>query len=86
MYSICKLLSLSLFTCLAHSKEVHLGDNCIQIFHLGRYIVGYTVGTFWHWEYNRITAKKDYCRRLIISSDIRSVFSFTATRKRSRKT
>ena len=22
----------------------HLGDNCIQIFHLGRYIVGYTVG------------------------------------------
>ena len=24
----------------------HLGDNCIQIFHLGRYIVGYTVGNF----------------------------------------
>ena len=23
-----------------------LGDNCIQIFHLGRYIVGYTVGNF----------------------------------------
>ena len=22
----------------------HLGDNCIQTFHLGRYIVGYTVG------------------------------------------
>ena len=22
----------------------HLGDNCIQNFHLGRYIVGYTVG------------------------------------------
>ena len=22
----------------------YLGDNCIQIFHLGRYIVGYTVG------------------------------------------
>ena len=22
----------------------HVGDNCIQIFHLGRYIVGYTVG------------------------------------------
>ena len=21
-----------------------LGDNCIQVFHLGRYIVGYTVG------------------------------------------
>ena len=24
----------------------HLGDNCIQIFHLGRYMVGYTVGNF----------------------------------------
>ena len=24
----------------------HLGDNCIQIFHLGRYIVGYTIGNF----------------------------------------
>ena len=23
---------------------VHLGDNCIQTFHLGRYFVGYTVG------------------------------------------
>ena len=22
----------------------HLGDNCIQNFHLGRYIVGFTVG------------------------------------------
>ena len=25
---------------------VYLGDNCIQNFHLGRYIVGYTVGNF----------------------------------------
>ena len=24
--------------------SIHLGDNCIQNFHLGRYIVGYTVG------------------------------------------
>ena len=24
--------------------DVCLGDNCIQNFHLGRYIVGYTVG------------------------------------------
>ena len=24
----------------------HLGDNCIQNFHLGRYIVRYTVGNF----------------------------------------
>ena len=26
------------------SKFLHLGDNCIQNFHLGWYIVGYTVG------------------------------------------
>ena len=25
-------------------SEIYLGDNCIQMFHLGRYIVGYTVG------------------------------------------
>ena len=25
-------------------RHCHLGDNCIQNFHLGRYIVGYTVG------------------------------------------
>ena len=25
-------------------EDNHLGDNCIQNFHLGRYIVGYTVG------------------------------------------
>ena len=24
--------------------KLYLGDNCIQNFHLGRYIVGYTVG------------------------------------------
>ena len=28
------------------TRIVELGDNCIQIFHLGRYIVGYTVGNF----------------------------------------
>ena len=27
-----------------NSKTLELGDNCIQNFHLGRYIVGYTVG------------------------------------------
>ena len=27
-------------------SSVYLGDNCIQNFHLGRYIVGYTVGNF----------------------------------------
>ena len=25
-------------------KRIYLGDNCIQNFHFGRYIVGYTVG------------------------------------------
>ena len=28
----------------SRTSHYHLGDNCIQIFHLGRYIVGYTVG------------------------------------------
>ena len=39
-------------SCLAHNLKYitkiqlqhHLGDNCIQKFHFGRYIVGYTVG------------------------------------------
>ena len=30
----------------SHRILGHLGDNCIQICHLGRYIVGYTVGKF----------------------------------------
>ena len=28
------------------AKILYLGDNCIQIFHLGSYIVGYGVGNF----------------------------------------
>ena len=31
------------FMYILHSS-LKLGDNCIQNFHLGRYIVGYTVG------------------------------------------
>ena len=34
------------FTGAINKIAVFLGDNCIQIFHLGRYIVGYTVGNF----------------------------------------
>ena len=26
------------------NNRIQLGDNCIQNFHLGRYIAGYTVG------------------------------------------
>ena len=33
-------------THLLTERNIHLGDNCIQILHLGRYIVGYTVGNF----------------------------------------
>ena len=29
----------------AASQQIYLGDNCIQNFHLGRYIVRYTVGS-----------------------------------------
>ena len=32
--------------CLEIITCVHLGDNCIQNFHLRRYIVGYTVRNF----------------------------------------
>ena len=35
----------SILTAFPHFDQAyHLGDNCIQNFHLGRYIVGYTVG------------------------------------------
>ena len=30
---------------LYYDEDAHLGDSCIQNFHLGRYIVGYMVGT-----------------------------------------
>ena len=30
----------------AEKNAIYLGDNCIPICHLGRYIVGYTVGNF----------------------------------------
>ena len=33
----------------SYDKMVYLGDNCIQNFHLGRYIVGYTVGNLVLW-------------------------------------
>ena len=40
--------STAIFTCKIHVENLkcvqQLGDNCIQNFHLGRYIVGYTVG------------------------------------------
>ena len=44
---MCLLLSIH-FVCTYHLKScpdeyIYLGDNCIQNFHLGRYIVGYTV-------------------------------------------
>ena len=40
------LLSSPLCACACSFAINQLGDNCIQIFHLGRYIVGYTVGNF----------------------------------------
>ena len=43
------ILALSTQRCYGRSNVsrksvMHLGDNCIPMFHLGRYIVGYTVG------------------------------------------
>ena len=42
-----------------HLKSInHLKDNCIQIVHLGRYIVGYTVGN--HVYRLRVAVKRDF--------------------------
>ena len=38
----------------------HLGDNCIQNFHLGRYIVGYTVGNLVLRRRARGAVKRDF--------------------------
>ena len=38
----------------------HLGDNCIQKFHLGRYIVGYTVGNLVLQRRARGAVKRDF--------------------------
>ena len=45
----------------------HLGDNCIQIFHLGRYIVGYTVGNLVLRRHASRAIKRDF---RTISEDI----------------
>ena len=37
-----------------------LGDNCIQNFHLGRYIVGYTVGNLVLWRRVSGAVKRDF--------------------------
>ena len=37
-----------------------LGDNCIQNFHLGRYIVGYTVGNLVLRQHVRGAVKRDF--------------------------
>ena len=39
---------------------VHLGDNCIQNFHLGRYIIGYTVGNLVLWRRVSEAIKRDF--------------------------
>ena len=38
----------------------YLGDNCIQNFHLGRYIVGYTVGNLVLWRRASGAVKRDF--------------------------
>ena len=40
--------------------KIHLGDNCIQNFHLGRYIVGYTVGNLVLRRCASETVKRDF--------------------------
>ena len=46
-----RLLNVGLFLAeLSYYAILDLGDNCIQNFHLGRYIVGYTVGNLVLWR------------------------------------
>ena len=40
--------------------EVYLGDNCIQNFHLGKYILGYTVGNLVLQGHAREAVKHDF--------------------------
>ena len=44
----------------ATKYQGHLGDNCIQNFYLGRYIVGYTVGNLVLFGRAIETIKRDF--------------------------
>ena len=55
------------------NSESDLGDNCIQNFHLGRYIIGYTVGNLVLRRRASIALKRDfqtYIRRYTSQNDI----------------
>ena len=41
-------------------NSIHLGDNCIQNFHLGSYVVGYMVGNFVLWRCVSRAVKQDF--------------------------
>ena len=45
---------------LSFIKGSYLGDNCIQNFHLGRYIVRYMVGSLILWRRMSRTVKRDF--------------------------
>ena len=54
-------------------SEYNLGDNCIQNFHLGSYIVGYTVGKLVLWRRASGAVKRDfrtYIRRYTSPNEI----------------
>ena len=53
------------------SKNVNkLGDDCIQIFRLGKYIVGYTVGNFVLWR--RVSISQNILLQIfdVVQSDV----------------
>ena len=54
-------------------SDYNLGDNCIQNFHLGRYIVRYTVGKLVLWRRASGAVKRDfrtYIRRYTSPNEI----------------
>ena len=48
----------------------NLGDNCIQSFHLGRYIVRYMVGNLVLRQHASGAVKRDFRTYICISDDI----------------
>ena len=71
------LINLWTEACLEHRNRIDydvmwLRDNCIQIFHFGKYIVGYTVGNLVLRRRLRVAVKRDfrtYIRRYTSSNE-----------------
>ena len=57
------------------SSNVQLGDNCFQIFHFGRYIVGYMVKNLVLWRRTRGVVKRDFLTYTPLKMKILNILS-----------